>query len=151
MDKVYHYHPLIDKGCFNSAHPTKHHTPVYPVRSRTIITEPSNNIWNQRTTMGTRPADATAHTPPIPAPDLYNEIGAAYETAFAGLPEQLASIKWLGAQLENVRPEKVLDVGCGHRSASLFHPRRCGPRGSWNRRLDGNARRGAEISPQREI
>jgi SAM-dependent methyltransferase len=48
---------------------------------------------------------------PSPAALLFDAIGAEYERAFAGLPEQLAAIDWLSA---NLAPgSEVLDIGCG--------------------------------------
>src|SRR2546430_1668037 len=46
---------------------------------------------------------------------LFDEVGPAYETAFAGLPEQAASIQWLLSELSKsqVRPAEILDIGCG--------------------------------------
>jgi 2-polyprenyl-3-methyl-5-hydroxy-6-metoxy-1,4-benzoquinol methylase len=46
---------------------------------------------------------------------LFDEVGPAYETAFAGLPEQAASIEWLLSELSKsqVRPAEILDIGCG--------------------------------------
>jgi 2-polyprenyl-3-methyl-5-hydroxy-6-metoxy-1,4-benzoquinol methylase len=63
---------------------------------------------------------ATATTNP-PAPStysvaaLFDEVGPAYETAFAGLPEQAASIQWLLSELSKsqVQPAEILDIGCG--------------------------------------
>ncbi|MFI1386507.1 class I SAM-dependent DNA methyltransferase [Embleya sp. NPDC020886] len=52
-----------------------------------------------------------AHGPESPAAALFDAVGAAYETAFADLPEQLAALDWLIAEL---RPgSKVLDIGSG--------------------------------------
>ena len=46
---------------------------------------------------------------------LFDEVGPAYETAFAGLPEQATSIQWLLFELSKsqIQPAKVLDIGCG--------------------------------------
>lgn len=44
---------------------------------------------------------------------VFDEVGAAYETAFAGLRTQLKSIQWLEHQLETKKPAKCLDIGCG--------------------------------------
>ena len=63
---------------------------------------------------------ATATTNPstsstFSAAALFDEVGPAYEAAFAGLPEQAASIQWLLSELSKsqVRPAEILDIGCG--------------------------------------
>lgn len=62
-------------------------------------------------TATTTPAASTAYT----AAALFDDVGPAYETAFAGLPEQAASIQWLLSELSKsqVRPAEILDIGCG--------------------------------------
>ncbi|MFI6977257.1 class I SAM-dependent DNA methyltransferase [Embleya sp. NPDC050154] len=52
-----------------------------------------------------------AHGAESPAAALFDAVGAAYETAFAGLPEQLAALDWLIAELPP--GSKVLDIGSG--------------------------------------
>jgi len=44
---------------------------------------------------------------------VFNSIGPAYETAFAGLRPQLESIEWLKQQLATEKPSSCLDIGCG--------------------------------------
>lgn len=63
------------------------------------------------TTATTNPATSSTYS----AAALFDEVGPAYETAFAGLPEQAASIQWLLAELSKSqgRPAEVLDIGCG--------------------------------------
>ncbi|WP_331766984.1 class I SAM-dependent methyltransferase [Embleya sp. NBC_00896] len=52
-----------------------------------------------------------AHGAASPAAVLFDAIGATYETAFAGLPEQLAALDWL---IDTLAPgSKVLDIGSG--------------------------------------
>lgn len=45
--------------------------------------------------------------------ELFDSIGPAYETAFAGLQPQLDSIQWTLHQIQDHKPAKVLDLGCG--------------------------------------
>ncbi|MYS87322.1 class I SAM-dependent DNA methyltransferase [Embleya scabrispora] len=52
-----------------------------------------------------------AHGPESPAAALFDAVGAGYETAFADLPEQLAALDWLIAELGP--GSKVLDIGSG--------------------------------------
>ncbi|KAK3376491.1 methyltransferase type 12 [Lasiosphaeria ovina] len=60
-----------------------------------------------------------ANTPPEPpvlsAEEVFDAVGPAYEDAFADMPEQDASIKWLVSQLSAVgrTPARVVDIGCG--------------------------------------
>ena len=58
---------------------------------------------------------STSNTHPVPADVLYNDLGPAYETAFAGLPEQAEAIHWLISQLSasTTHAATILDVGCG--------------------------------------
>jgi cyclopropane fatty-acyl-phospholipid synthase-like methyltransferase len=60
-------------------------------------------------------ATATTNPSTYSAAALFDEVGPAYETAFAGLPEQAASIQWLLSELSKsqVRPTEILDIGCG--------------------------------------
>lgn len=44
---------------------------------------------------------------------VYDDIGPAYESAFAGLTTQAASVNWVIKQLESKKPAKCLDIGCG--------------------------------------
>jgi SAM-dependent methyltransferase len=50
---------------------------------------------------------------PLSAEEVFDDIGPAYEQAFAGLPTQAASIDWIIAQLDEAKPAKCLDIGCG--------------------------------------
>lgn len=58
-------------------------------------------------------------SPPLSAEAVFNELGPAYESAFAGLPEQAASLEWILSQLAKrspqlqIQPAKILDIGCG--------------------------------------
>lgn len=45
--------------------------------------------------------------------ELFDSIGPAYETAFANLQPQLEAIEWILQQIQDRKPAKVLDVGCG--------------------------------------
>ena len=45
--------------------------------------------------------------------ELFDSIGPAYETAFANLRPQLESIEWIMQQIQDRKPAKVLDLGCG--------------------------------------
>lgn len=45
--------------------------------------------------------------------ELFDSIGPGYETAFANLQPQLDAIDWILQQLQDRKPAKVLDVGCG--------------------------------------
>lgn len=45
--------------------------------------------------------------------ELFDSIGPAYETAFADLQPQLESIQWIMRQIQDQKPAKVLDLGCG--------------------------------------
>jgi cyclopropane fatty-acyl-phospholipid synthase-like methyltransferase len=51
----------------------------------------------------------------LSAAELFNDVGPAYEAAFADLAEQAASIEWLLSELSTGadRPAQVLDIGCG--------------------------------------
>ena len=51
----------------------------------------------------------------LSAEQVFDSLGSAYETAFAGLPEQVMSVKWLLAQLNEDAHKRatILDVGCG--------------------------------------
>ena len=55
---------------------------------------------------------ATVASPPS-AEEVFDDISPAYESAFAGLPTQAASIEWVLTQLENKKPARCLDIGCG--------------------------------------
>ena len=50
---------------------------------------------------------------PLTAEQLFDSVGPAYESAFAGLATQAASISWLQSQLQSKKPAKCLDIGCG--------------------------------------
>ncbi|KAJ2996079.1 hypothetical protein NUW58_g1091 [Xylaria curta] len=52
-------------------------------------------------------------TGPLTAEEVFDDIGPAYEVAFSGIPPQSASIEWIKSQLENRKPAKCLDIGCG--------------------------------------
>lgn len=56
----------------------------------------------------------SSSVPPLSAEAAFDDIGPAYESAFAGMPLQADSIKWIISQLEQsqIKPAKVLDVGC---------------------------------------
>lgn len=56
---------------------------------------------------------AVATQQPPSAEAVFDDIGPAYESAFAGLTTQQASIDWLLSQLEGQKPAKVVDIGCG--------------------------------------
>ena len=56
---------------------------------------------------------ATAVANPLSAEAVFDDVGPAYESAFAGLPTQAASIEWVKANLEARKPAKCLDMGCG--------------------------------------
>lgn len=64
-------------------------------------------------------AAAAAPPPPteahLPAEQLFDDVGAAYEDAFAGLATQAAAISWLVDSLAaaGVKPAKIVDLGCG--------------------------------------
>ncbi|ROV88480.1 hypothetical protein VMCG_10459 [Cytospora schulzeri] len=51
----------------------------------------------------------------LTAEQAFDSVGPAYEAAFAGLPEQAHSIKWLLSQLDasDMKPAKFVDIGCG--------------------------------------
>ena len=51
--------------------------------------------------------------PPSSAEQVFDNIGPAYEDAFAGLATQAASINWLLDALKETKPAKCLDIGCG--------------------------------------
>ncbi|MFE5330098.1 class I SAM-dependent DNA methyltransferase [Embleya sp. NPDC056575] len=53
----------------------------------------------------------SAHGARSPAAALFDAVGAGYESAFADLPEQLAALDWLIAELPP--GSKVLDIGSG--------------------------------------
>ena len=55
----------------------------------------------------------TTQSTRLSAEELFDDVGPAYESAFAGLPTQAASIEWVIRQLENRKPAKILDIGCG--------------------------------------
>ncbi len=56
---------------------------------------------------------AVASATPLSTEDLFNDVGPAYENAFAHCEPQAASIQWLKSQLESSKPAKCLDIGCG--------------------------------------
>src|SRR5689334_18887234 len=43
----------------------------------------------------------------------FDEIGPAYEDAFAGLAAQSTAVDWVLSRLEDKIPAKFLDIGCG--------------------------------------
>lgn len=45
--------------------------------------------------------------------ELFDSIGPASETAFANLRPQVESIEWIMQQIQDRKPAKVLDLGCG--------------------------------------
>lgn len=51
----------------------------------------------------------------LSAEELFDDVGPAYEVAFAGIPEQEASLQWLLTRLESdgLKSAKVVDIGCG--------------------------------------
>ena len=49
----------------------------------------------------------------LSAEEVFDDIGPAYESAFAGLPTQAASIRWVISELESRKPAECLDIGCG--------------------------------------
>jgi ubiquinone/menaquinone biosynthesis C-methylase UbiE len=49
----------------------------------------------------------------LTAEQLFDDVGPAYESAFAGLSTQAAAIEWLINQLAEKKPAKCLDIGCG--------------------------------------
>lgn len=44
---------------------------------------------------------------------VFDSVGPAYESAFAGLESQAASLEWLKTRLTSKKPAKCLDIGCG--------------------------------------
>ena len=44
---------------------------------------------------------------------FFDSIGPAYETAFADLQSQLNAIQWIIREIQDRKPAKVLDLGCG--------------------------------------
>lgn len=56
--------------------------------------------------------DAATEVPMTPA-ELFDSIGPAYETAFADLQPRDEAIKWAMQQIQDRKPAKVLDLGCG--------------------------------------
>ncbi len=61
------------------------------------------------------PADGTIPSDFLSAESVFDDVGPAYEDAFAGLAPQAASIQWLLSELEaaNIKPAKTVDIGCG--------------------------------------
>ena len=49
----------------------------------------------------------------LSAEELFDDIGPEYESAFSGLQTQAASIEWIINQLQDRKPAKCLDIGCG--------------------------------------
>jgi ubiquinone/menaquinone biosynthesis C-methylase UbiE len=45
--------------------------------------------------------------------ELFDSIGPAYEIAFTNLRPQLDSINWITQQIQDSKPARVLDLGCG--------------------------------------
>lgn len=60
-----------------------------------------------------RPAPESLRS--LTAEQAFDSVGPAYEAAFADLPEQAQSIKWLLSELaaSDIKPAKFLDIGCG--------------------------------------
>ncbi|KAK1760263.1 S-adenosyl-L-methionine-dependent methyltransferase [Echria macrotheca] len=52
---------------------------------------------------------------PPSAEAVFDTVGAAYEDAFAGLPTQAASLRWILSQLaeSDIKRAKIVDIGCG--------------------------------------
>lgn len=68
-----------------------------------------------RHTMSTAVESNHESLKPLTAEQAFDSVGPAYEAAFADLPEQSQSIKWLLSQLgsSGIKPAKFLDIGCG--------------------------------------
>lgn len=50
---------------------------------------------------------------PLSPEELFDSIGPGYEIAFANLQPQHEAIEWILQQLQNRKPAKILDIGCG--------------------------------------
>jgi ubiquinone/menaquinone biosynthesis C-methylase UbiE len=50
---------------------------------------------------------------PLSPRSLYDNVGPVFEAAFVDIPGQAESLKWLIKQLEQHKPAKVVDLGCG--------------------------------------
>lgn len=61
-------------------------------------------------------ATATNDTPtkaPLTAEEVFDSIGPGYEAAFANIQPRREAIEWALQQIQDRKPAKVLDVGCG--------------------------------------
>lgn len=56
---------------------------------------------------------AAAVQAPLSAEALFDDVGPAYESAFAKCEPQAASIEWIKSQLADKKPAKIVDIGCG--------------------------------------
>ena len=56
---------------------------------------------------------AVASAIPLSTEDLFDDVGPAYESAFAHCEPQAASIDWIKSKLGSFNPAKCLDIGCG--------------------------------------
>jgi 2-polyprenyl-3-methyl-5-hydroxy-6-metoxy-1,4-benzoquinol methylase len=60
-------------------------------------------------------SDLKQSSQPVPVEAVFDEIGGAYDVAFAGLKPQEKSIDWLLAQLKEAKilDARIVDIGCG--------------------------------------
>ncbi|KAK5164587.1 uncharacterized protein LTR77_009793 [Saxophila tyrrhenica] len=56
-------------------------------------------------------AAVTSH--PLTAEQVFDDVGPAYEKAFANLEPQAAAVQWVIDQLREMNSAKCLDIGCG--------------------------------------
>lgn len=56
---------------------------------------------------------AAAVQSPLSVEALFDDVGPAYESAFAKCEPQAASVEWLKSQLADKKPAKIVDIGCG--------------------------------------
>lgn len=55
----------------------------------------------------------TATQVPLTPEELFDSIGPSYEIAFENLQPRLEAIEWALQQVQDHKPAKVLDIGCG--------------------------------------